>query len=223
MPALPDVPGVLRIDFKHSETGDPSLGNRVFFKYSGGAPSPSDLNSLAGDFPSDWGSTLANLAGVAVTLDEVVITDLTSPSASRGTWTGSQAGTRAGTGLSRNDCALLNFVIPRRYRGGKPRIYAPWGVAADLATLATWSGSFITAVHSEWTNWVALFQGHSVGTTVIGAQVNVSYYEGFASVQNPVTKRWRNIPTPRTEAAIDVIGSFALNPILGSQRRRLRA
>ncbi len=52
-------------------------------------------------------------------------------------------------------------------------------------------------------------------------QVNVSYYEGFKVVTDPLTGRSRNVSQLRPEGpAVDRITSFSINPKLGSQRRR---
>lgn len=223
MPPLPDVPNVIRVDMNTSWDDDPHLGNRSFWKWSGGAPSNTDLDTLSASVATAWNTLFGPLANTSVSLVEVVSTDLTAPTASRGTWLGSHVGTRSGTHLSRNDAALINFGIARRYRGGKPRVYMPLGVAADLTTSAEWTTAFQNAVTTAWEDLQITMGATVVGTTDIGSQVNVSYYQGFDSFQNPVTLRWRNVPTPRRAALEDVVTSALCNPLVGSQRRRVRA
>lgn len=223
MPALPDVPQVIRIDLQHSEDADPLLDNRTFWRYTGGAPADADLDSLASSLAGGWASILAPLAPTSVKLDGIVCTDLTSPTSARGSWTGSHFGTRSGTRPFINTCALLNFQIGRRYRGGKPRTYNPWGTDTDLATSQEWATEFVTEVNTDWTTWASEITGSSAGPATLGAQCNVSYYHGFASVQNPVTLRWRNIPTPRSTAVTDNITGHSCNQLVASQRRRVRA
>lgn len=223
MPALPDAGNVVRLDFHHTEGADPALSNRTFWKFSGSGPSISNMNDLAGFAEGFWSSYLKPLAPDSITLVGITTTDLTAPTASRGQWTGAVAGTRGSAILTINDVALLNFEVLRRYRGGKPRMYAPWGVEGDLLTDATWTSAFVTAVETGWTDFRGGFIGQGFGSCAITEQVNVSYYEGFASVQNPVTMRWRNIPTLRSTPQIDVIPAFSCNPFVGSQRRRIRA
>lgn len=223
MPPLPNVPQTVRIDLTHTEAGDPGLSNRTFFRYSGTAPSATDLNTMANDLAALWPTALGVLVGTDIALIGITITDLTSPTANRGIWTGSHDGSRSGNPVGINTCALLNFTINRRYRGGKPRTYNPWGTETDLDTPQTWASAFIAAAHAGWTTWVNAINGLASGGTILGDQVNVSYYEDFASYQNPVTKRWKNVPTPRTTAVTDTVTGYALNPRLGSQRRRVRA
>lgn len=222
MPALPDVPQVLRIDMAHSWGGDPHLTSRSFWSYSGGAPSVADCTTIATDVANAWNTTLAGCANEAVTLTGVVVTDLTSASASQGEVTVSHPGTRSGVELSLNDCVVMNFQISRRYRGGKPRMYGPWGVQGDLNGPGLWNTTFTNFCNTAWTTFTSDI-AVTAGTTTVGDQQNVSYYKGFASVQNPVTLRWRNIPTPRTTALTDTIVSHAASTIVGSQRRRVRA
>jgi hypothetical protein len=115
---------------------------------------------------------------------------------------------------------LVNYLISRRYRGGKPRAYLPWGDAGQLTSRQSWSGTFVTAVDSAFSTFYAAVIGLSAGSTTITDHVNVSYYDGFTVVTDPVTHRARNVPTLRGTPIVDVILSFAANPRPGSQRRR---
>lgn len=223
MPTPPSVSKVVRIDMAHSWDGDPHLANRSFWTYTGSDPTVPNMNDLAGFFEGFWASYLAPLASSTIHLIEIVATDLTSPTASRGIWTGSTAGSRSGFPMSINDCVVLNFGISRRYRGGKPRIYGPWGCIADLDTSQIWGSSFVSAVESGWTSLHGSAVGQGFGSCAITSQVNVSLYEGFVAAENPVTKRYRNIPTYRDTAVTDTIDTFVCSPFVGSQRRRVRA
>jgi hypothetical protein len=192
--------------------------------YTGGPPTNASLNTLATGISAAFSTNLSPLMSTTLALVGINIEDLTSGSAAQGNWSGSVAGTRAGVQATINDATLLNFTIARRYRGGKPRLYLPFGVNADQATDASWSAALQTAVNNGWTSFItAVIAVAGAGCTLTN-QVNVSAYSGFASVQNPVTKRWKNIPMPRAgNATIDVVLSHSMNLVIGSQRRRLRA
>jgi hypothetical protein len=223
MVALADVPQVIRIDFHHSEGLDPGLQNRSFWSYTSNAPAIADMNQLASDVSGFWGADFSGLAGTNVTLTEVVCTDLTSSTAARGSHAPNLAGTRAGAELPDNCCTLLNFQVSRRYRGGKPRMYAPWGTAADLLDSDHWTPAFVTAVNNAWSTFAANLNGHVVGATQIRVQQNVSYYSGLNLP--PVTLpsgRVKNSSKARTTTTPDLIVSHTCNSIVGSQRRRLR-
>jgi hypothetical protein len=213
---------VLRVDFVHTYGTDPHLTSRSFWKYSGSAPSNGNCNVMAGHISAGWALQLAPLAHTNITLVEVLVTDLTSPTAGAGSDSTHHAGTRSGTGLTINDVANLNFQVDRRYRGGKPRMYGPWGTTADLIDPTHFGTTFTSAVDSQWSNFLVQMSSSGDGGCVIGGQVNISYYHGFASVQNPVTLRWRNIPTPRATPLVDPVSGHACSAIIGSQRRRLR-
>jgi hypothetical protein len=223
MPALPPAPSVLRIQFEYNTGGSLRAGNRVYYEYSGGPPSAPNLDTLATDVSSAFSTDLAEQMSQSFSLVEVAIEDLTSSSAAVGSWTGSVEGTRsdATPDNTLNDALIQNFQISRRYRGGRPKTFWPFGVSGDRATDATWGAGFITSCTTQLTAFdTALKALTGVGCTLVN-RVNVSFYEGFASVQNPVTKRWTNIPTPRSgDAVIDVINTFSINPLIGSQRRR---
>lgn len=223
MVALANVPEVIRVDFHHTEGPDPGLQNRTFWNYSSNAPSIADLNQLATDIAGFWNVDFTGLAHPDVALKEIVCTDLTSPTAARGTWTGNQVGGRTGAALPDNCCTLLNFQIARRYRGGKPRIYAPWGTVTDLLDPDHWTSAFVALVNNQWASFAGNMNGHIVGATQLHSQQSVSYYSGLNLP--PVTLpsgRVKNSSKARATTTPDPITSHSCNPIIGSQRRRLR-
>lgn len=223
MPALPDAPNVIRISLEYNTGGALRAGNRFFMQYSGGPPSAAQLNSMATDVSGLFGDDLAALMNSDYSLVGVTCTDLTSDTSAEGSWTGSVPGTRSGsaTAASVNDAATQNFTIARRYRGGKPKTFWPFGVEGDYQTVATWTASFVSAVEAAWATFLAGLLAITGAGCTLTTHVNVSYYSGFASVENPVTKRWRNIPTPRSgDAVVDTITGNSVSATIGSQRRR---
>lgn len=223
MPALPAAPSVIRIQFEYVTVGSLRAGNRIYFRYSGGPPSPANLNTLSTDVSTAFGTDLASLMVVGYALTDVVCTDLTSDTSAEGSWSGSVEGTRSGSGgdASVNDAVNHAFQIARRYRGGKPKTFWPFGVASDYVNPATWDNAFVAAVAAGWTSFeAALLALTGIGCTLT-AHVNVSYYSGFAVSTNPVTGRARNIPTPRVgDAVVDTITGNVVKAEIGSQRRR---
>lgn len=221
MPALPDVDAVIRVRYKFSRGTDIDVLPRAYFSYGGTPPTSAQLVTMATALETTFASQVSNMCTSDVTGTEIELTDLSSSTAATGSYSFSAAGARSGGKLPASACALVNFTIDRRYRGGKPRIYLPFGAETDLTNAQDWGSSFITAVNTSWGDLVAAWTTNvwSGGGTL--QQVNVSYYEGFASVQNPVTKRWRNIPTPRSSVTPDDIVGFGCNTRVGSQRRRL--
>lgn len=227
MPALPPAPSVIRIALDFSLTATLKGGSRFFMLYSGGPPSVANLNTLCTDVETAWSSNLNSLMTNEFELTQITARDLTSDTAAAGEWTGSLAGGNSSHAAITVDAAtLLNLQISRSYRGGKPKMFLPIGTIGDISgdPPTTWGNTFISDVDSGWAAFITALKALSgIGCTLTN-QVNVSYYAGFASVQNPVTKRWRNIPTPRTgDATIDLITNFSCNPLISQQRRRRTA
>lgn len=221
MPPLPSVSNVLRADLLWNDGSDTDCRTRMFFRYSGGAPNPTDAVTLAADIYSP-ASAMAALWSTNTQLTGVEVTDLSSPTGGQGLHAQSTTGTRVGADLAGGTCVVVGYVVQRRYRGGKPRNYFPWFTAADLTTRQTWNPTDLTIVDSDLATYFAAVIGLSSGSTTITDHVNVSYYDGFTVVTNPSTGRARNVPKLRTTPVVDVISSFAARSNPGSQRRRNR-
>lgn len=223
MVALPNAGNVVRLDFQHTESGDPLIDNRTFWSFSGASPSVSNMNDLAGFAEGFWVSDLKGLATSQTVLTGIVATDLTTNTASRGSWSGSEAGNRSGGPLPNEVVTLLNFEVLRRYRGGKPRMYAPWGTVGDLLNEREWDSTYIGDVNTAWASFAGSMIGQGFGSCAITAQVNVSYYEG---VNTPITLpsgRVKQSSKVRSATQVDIVSGHSCNQYLGSQRRRTRA
>lgn len=222
MPELPSPGAVIRMEWNTGDNADIPAGSRVFFSYTGGAPSAGDLNTLASDISGYWGTHMAPLVATGESLHGITITDLSSDTGAVGEWTGTVAGTRSGAANIASAAALVNHQISRRYRGGRPRTYVRAGTDTDLATGFSnqWSSSFLTAMLSGWEAWIA----EILGVTGVGISltniVNVSWYKGNVVFTGP-TGRARNIPQLRTTPVVDTIVSSSVALKVGSQRRRL--
>lgn len=221
MPPLPDVPAVVRVDFQWQDAADVNVTTRSFWAYSGGPPTATDCTALATDMHA-LVSAHNSLWDTETFLSGVRVTDLSSATGGVGEHASSVVGTRV-FAFGAAMCALVNFVITRRYRGGKPRWYLPWGGGGDLNSRQSWNASFVTAVDSAVSAIRTGFIGSTSGSTAIANQCSVSYYSGFTSVENPITHRWRNVPTLRSSPIVSVIESFSTSGIVSSQRRRNRS
>lgn len=221
MPALPLVPNVLRTRLLWSDQDDNSVTSSLFWKYSGAGPDSTEAATLASDL-STLVAAEAALWGVVTTFLGVTVTDLSTDSGGEGTHTASVAGTDSNPGLPGAAAVLVNFQINRRYRGGKPRIYLPWGSAAHLNTRQSWESGFLGNVQTAITTITTGFVGASAGTTAITAHANVSYYEGFTTFTTP-SGRVKNLSKLRTTPVVDNVVSSSVAVNISSQRRRNRA
>jgi hypothetical protein len=220
MPPLPSVPNVLVIQLKLT-VGRANVLSRVHVRYASAAPSREDLNRYATTIDAGIGWHLLPLCSTEVRTNEVMVTDLTSMSAARGIASSDQAGTREGLPNGAAVAALINFRVARRYRGGKPRIYAPFFVSSDIRPGLTWSEDALSAGTAGWSSFISVVLNDAPPTLRVVEQVNVSLYEGFEVVMDERTGRSRNVSQLRAGgAAVDKITGFSINPKLGSQRGR---
>jgi len=221
MPPLPSPGDVLRIRFQYTLAADIDLLNTVHFAWSGVTPVGSTCTTLAHDAAVKWNSELMLTMNQDVNLKQTTVEDLSSSTGAVGVDnTASLNGAETGVSLSAGVAAVLSFKIGRRYRGGHPRIYLPGLDTSFLFNETQFTGSFIGAVEAEWAAFAAYMSGLTVAGTVVGAAVNVSYFQGFTSFQNPITHRWRNVPNVRVTPQVDTLTGYAVNPRPASQRRR---
>jgi hypothetical protein len=219
MPALPDVPQVARITVKQSVGEDVDVINRIFIKYSGTAPTDSDMSTYCESAFNSWVTNMSPLQDAVSTLLEVLGEDLTSNTSAVGNFTGSHAGTGSGAGVPAGVAAVISAGIARRYRGGHPRTYIGGLLASYAATAQTWNSTFITDLEEAWGTWTGDLVSTDLGSAVVLSTVNVSYYEGFHAFEYP-SGRYRNIPTLRSTPVVDTITGYTVSPKIASQRRR---
>lgn len=221
VPPLPSVPNVLKARLLWSDQLDVDVSSTLYFRYTGAAPSAGDCATFASDIDAAMGAA-KNLWDDTVQLTGCTVTDLSSDTGGEGSVSGTIPGPTSLGLLSGGTCLLMNYTISRRYRGGKPRNYFPWGGGESLASRQGWSASFLASCNSEWATFTAAVIGLSSGTTTIAAHTNVSYYAGTKVVISPTTGRARNVPILRaTPLASDIVSaSAAVRP--GTQRRRNR-
>ena len=217
-PPLPDTPTV-RVRLIGIDGVGNFFGSRIYLSYAGSAPTGANCTTLAGDIEAAWATHLAPLLNENCALTEVDVLDIATDSGLSGQWTGSAAGSRAGSELP-IQCALgIEYGIGRRYRGGKPRGYWPFGVAADQSDPSHWSSTFITAANSAFEAFMAEVVALSVGAMGTLTHVNLSYYKGFTNITNS-SGRERAVPTYRASAIHDDIVGYSAKSVISSQRRR---
>lgn len=192
---------------------------RFYIGYTGTAPTNSDLNEFCEDVSNDFTTDLKALMHPDNQLVEVTAEDLTNNTSAVGFWSGTIAGSRSGHTLPGGACVVASYKIPRRYRGGHPRGYWPLLSAEDLDGPNVWGASVIAGTQTDlnqfFTDVVA--EGWTGAGTL--SHLNVSYFQGFTNVTFP-SGRIRPVPTRRGTPVTDTVSTVAVNPHVGSQRRR---
>lgn len=220
MPALPSPGAIIQTEMLWAVDDDTSALTRLFFEYTGGAPSQSALSSFCTDVDAAVSTYLAQLF-LATTIGKGTrVTDLSSDTGNQAESSATTPGTRTGSRLSPGTAVVLSYDIPRRYRGGHPRSYLPFGASADVSTGGEWSGAFTTAVETQWVQFVTAVLANA--HVALDHAVSVSYYKGTDSFIDPRTGRAVNKPIVRTTPQVNNITGFVAKAKIGSQRRRNR-
>jgi hypothetical protein len=220
VPALPSPGQVLRVAFYTSDEAAHASGSRFYLTYTGGKPGGGDLTTLASDIATAWSAHVASVVCLPEFLSTVNIIDLSSDTGAEGTWTGHNAGTLGGSQLPASAAAVVNHIISRRYRGGRPRTYLRAGTQGTMQGTNEWTAAFQSSVLTAWQGWIGAILALTGFGFALAAIVNVSYFKGFTAFEEP-SGRYRNIPTPRATPVIDAITSSTVGLKIGTQRRRL--
>lgn len=221
MTPLPPAGDVLRIVWRWNDASDVDVFNTQYWSYNGDHPDASDCTSIANQALAAMGDMFP-LWTAQVQLTGCEVTDLSSASGFQGTASVNTPGTNTGGILAGGTCFVMGFALTRRYRGGKPRQYFPWGATTNLSGRQSWSTDFIAQVTTNYTNFVNAMNVIVGGGTTIANHVNVSYYSGNDAIIDPITGRAKNRPVRRTTPEVDVISGFLPRVTPGSQRRRNR-
>lgn len=221
MPPLPTIPNVLKTQLEWIDSNDSSVTSTMFWRYTGSPPNASACANLATALANAF-LPLNDLWTETTSLIGVKATDLSDTSGGVGTVTVSQVGDLIGPDVAGGTCVCVSYLINRRYRGGKPRNYFPFGNSSSLNGRQAWGPTFIGNVASGIATAISTFIGTTESGTTIASHANVSYYDGFTVVTNPITGRARNVPKLRTVPEVDdIVGRNVLGRP-ASQRRRNR-
>jgi len=220
MTPLPTVPNVVQAKAFYSVGSDLSALNRVFIQYTGTPPNSAACAAMASSLYTDWAAEVPPYMHTDNALTGIEITDLSSTSGGSGTHTHTTAGTLNGNPLPAGNCMLASLSIPRRYRGGKPRTYFPVGDGNQINNPQQWKSTFVTNFQASLAALITDIAAIASGGCTLTTLCNISYYSGFTSVQDPVTHRWRNIPTKRATPLVDTASAWTAETVVASQRRR---
>jgi|SRR5580700_1295436 hypothetical protein len=220
MPIPPVVPNVIRFRITGTLSNDAAWGVRNYVSFSGGSPTVANMltlcEAIAEGFSTEFMGTFAD----SVTLTAVDGVDLSATDGAGNTADVDYSGTGGGAPLPNQTAAVLKFDISRRYRGGKPKMFLPVQGGDYLADESHFTSDFCDTLGAAGNSYNSYIKASYADDITLTGLVNVSFYEGFTSVENPVTHRWRNIPAYRAEPLVDAVGGFTCDPVMGSQKRR---
>jgi hypothetical protein len=220
MPALPPVPGVIKLQLQGTFDASTTWANVLYFLFSGSATSVSDFNTWMNAVANSWATQFASIMAPEVVLTSLKATDLSSSTGLASFILVSKPGT-AGVGPLPANCAItIKHFIARRYRGGHPKTFLPAPTNDSTTNMLQWKPAFATNTLSKWNSFIAAAKVTTGALTIVD-HVNVSFYHGFTNITDPVTGRAEAKPTLRTTPLVDTITASIVDPNVGSQRRRL--
>lgn len=207
MPPLPVVPNVVKL-VVGGTYHDAKWLNIYHVLWSGTAPTASALTAWIGYLSSNAGPLYADEMSVDNELTSWEATDLTTDTGATATVPDSIFGVRTGDFMPAGVAMVASLEISRRYRGGHPRKYLPWGTAGTMASGSTkdWDSGFISDCQTKFTDFLSQLIGGTYGGCNFVDNVSVSYVTGGAR---------------RVTAVVDPIISSIIRQRICSQRRRL--
>jgi len=220
VPALPPAPGIVKVTIPYTLLSSSSALNRFYIHYTGTPPTSGNLATFCDAVSAAWNTDLAPLCYSLITQQVVAAEDLSTATGAVAVGTTTHTGTRSGHPFASGTATIVEFKIARRYRGGKPKIFLPAGVSEDMVASGVWGGTYVSSVATDWAAFIAAVIGAGWAGAGTVTHANVSYYNGFTSVQNPITHRWKNVPTLRGTPLVDTVTSYGVEAGMGSQRRR---
>lgn len=213
MPALPDVPGVIRVAHEGTIYGQPwaTISHWRYVTSSGDLTS-TELEVALAKFVNSWRDNIEGLCTPGTVDIQVRGIDLTSVTAAIATALDGESGTGADEPISPESCYLVSKTVARRYRGGHPRTYWPgplrsFTVGHDGREIAS---GYLAAISS---GFAAYYTDIPPAVTTDSATNISSFHEVMVS--------YRSGGVLRTVPAVDDVSGQHLDTILATQRRRM--
>jgi hypothetical protein len=200
------VPNVVKLAVQGTSS-DLRWENVLHYVYGGAPPSLPSVTGLAEAMFNEYVDAIIPLTSDDASIDQVVVTDLSSSSSNVGTYGTATPGSAGGETLPASVAVLASYPVTLRYKGGHPRSYIFAGVQADLQDQSNWTSAFITEITDAWGNFIATPVGDTISGTTYTSQCAVSYRSADAYRETPVV--------------MPITGFTILAPI-ASQRRRMR-
>jgi hypothetical protein len=205
MAPLPPAANVIKYTQSWILQGNLRAESILHFLYAGGPPATADCQAIAAAIQA---SAVTNFKGRMGSNNKVglgTVLDIASNTGAQGQGGITTSGTLATLSNPASTCVVVNHQIARRYRGGKPRTYCPFGTANELNSEGTWTAAFTGNVSTSFSTFLTTALAASSGGVTLTHFVNVSYFHAGALRGTPVVD--------------NIVASLARQPI-GTQRRR---
>lgn len=218
MPPLPVIPNTLQFTTHMQLSGGPIALNRFFMKYTG-AVGGTDATTMLSTLVTSWGTRIAPQVSTTNTLVQVSCLDLGSKTGVNVFVPASHAGGAASPSLAAGVAVVISAKISFRYRGGHPRVYLAGIGNVCLQDTNTLTTAFQGSIFTAWTGMLSDLTASP--PPAVGAISEVSVHAYSSNPVNfpggvPTTKPPWPLASPQTYP----ITSWAVNPQVGSQRRR---
>lgn len=204
------LPNLIQIRPQYSPSPDTAEvpQNVLWFRSaSAGTPSQANLTSIANAFDAVWNTLFAAYGCSTAHYTGNVTTDWGSATGGEWSTVGAYtpvAGT-SGNPLPENVAILVSYQIGLRWRGGHFRTYLPYVGSGSVQTAD--GNKVVAAVQSSIATHLQSVIANMEGTGVLGGQT-------IQAFKNKTGKK--GTPT------LYPISSFIVQPVVASQRRRLR-
>lgn len=220
MPTPPAVPNVIKFRITGTLPTDAAWGVGLYCGYSGGTPSPADMLYFCEGIVGAWNTYIVPFQANTVHTLACDGIDLSSDDGAGNTADVDFPGGSEDAAVANQIAGIVKFDIARRYRGGKPKMYVPGLNLGLVLDDSHWTDTAVNDIGSAFTTMSGIIAEIATAGIALVTVVNVSRYQGFLAVENPVTHRWRNIPAYRPSPLVDAVGGYTMDPLFGTQKRR---
>jgi hypothetical protein len=202
VPPLPAIEGVIKLEIAGNLSGITDFANIFHLGVGDGPYTGADLVATWGGIDSALEELYTGNGGTAMTVTSALMTDLSSDTGSSYAVALDWVGGREGISPPASACVMGKYQITRRYRGGHPRTYFPFGSVDLFQNPQSWDTAFVANVAANLQSFLEACLAFSTS-----AQLGcVSYYSGGVLRETPIFE---------TFTASEVVTGIK------SQRRRL--
>jgi hypothetical protein len=211
---LPSVPGVIKTVLNGVNSIN-NWANVLHWIYTGGPPNAAAVANIANALLNSAQTYLLPLMPTETQITDVTATDLSSDTGEGFEALNPLPGTSTADKLPGGTCVLVDYPSSFRYRGGHPRTYLYIGADENMLNECTWNDAFVSTASEAWGTVQGAVVGSGGDGCVVTSPCAVSY---VSRVANPVAPYRRTVPVVMPFS----VGAFNIQPVMASQRRRVR-